>query len=99
MRKPRYCRVCGQQFRSVRFDAVTCSTTCRSRMRKSRGQDLAYLDGLPPDQARARRMLHAADADAIFIAKLATASRREGRRERRELPKVRRMHVKPSSAS
>jgi predicted nucleic acid-binding Zn ribbon protein len=47
--KPRFCRVCGQQFRPVRFDALTCSTTCR--MRKTRGADLAYLATLPPDQA------------------------------------------------
>jgi hypothetical protein len=27
-------------------------------MRKSRGADLAYLTTPPPDQARARRMIH-----------------------------------------
>jgi hypothetical protein len=52
-----------------------------------------YLTTLPPDQARARRMVHATVDDEIFVAKLATASRREGRRERRGMPKVRRMHV------
>jgi hypothetical protein len=69
-------------------------------MRKSRHPDLdlAYLATLPPDQARARRMVHDAVDFDIFIAKLATASRREGRRERRELPKVRRMHVMPSQS-
>jgi hypothetical protein len=67
-------------------------------MSKSRGADLAYLATLPPDQARARRMVHQALDDQIFVAKLATASRREGRRERRELPKVRRMHVMPSQS-
>jgi hypothetical protein len=38
--RTRFCRVCGQQFQPVRFDALTCSTTCR--IRKSRGFDLAY---------------------------------------------------------
>jgi hypothetical protein len=58
----RFCRVCGQPFRPVRFDAVTCSTTCR--MRKGRGLDLAYLTTLPPDQVRARRFVHETlDAD------------------------------------
>jgi hypothetical protein len=35
------CRVCGQQFRSPRVDAFTCSDTCRKR--RQRGGDLAYL--------------------------------------------------------
>jgi len=85
----RFCRVCGQSFCPVRFDALTCSDTCRRR--KSRGADLAYLASLPPDQARARRMVHDADESTIFIARMAGASRREGRRERRGVPKVRRM--------
>jgi hypothetical protein len=64
-------------------------------MRKCRHPDLdlAYLATLPPDQARARRMLHQAIDDDIFIARMAGASRREGRRERRGLPRVRRMHI------
>jgi hypothetical protein len=35
--RTRFCRVCGQPFQPVRFDALTCSTTCR--IRKSRGAD------------------------------------------------------------
>jgi hypothetical protein len=71
----------------ARFDAVTCSTTCR--MRRSRGYDLAYLTTLPPDQARG--MVHEALESDIAIARMAGASRREGRRERRGMPKVKRM--------
>jgi len=67
--KSRFCRVCGQPFRPVRFDALTCSTTCR--MRKSRGADLAYLTTLAPDQARARRMIH--DAVESEVASPATS--------------------------
>ena len=70
-------------------DALTCCGTCRTR--KSRGGDLAYLTALPPDQARARRMLHDAIDSDIFIARMASASQREGRQERRGLPRVRRM--------
>ena len=92
--RTRFCRVCGQQFQSVRFDAETCSTTCR--MRRSRGQDLAYLDTLPPDQASARRFLHEALESDIAIARSVGAARREGRHARRELPTVKRMHVGPS---
>jgi hypothetical protein len=62
-------------------------------MRKSRGGDLAYLASLPADQARARRFLHEALESDIAIARMAGASRREGRRERRGLPRVRRMHI------
>jgi hypothetical protein len=36
-------------------------------------------------------MVHDADQSTIFIARMAGASRREGRRERRGMPKVRRM--------
>jgi hypothetical protein len=42
-------------------------------------------------QPRARRMVHDADESTIFIVRMAGASRREGRRERRGMPKVRRM--------
>jgi len=75
----------------VRFDALTCSTTCR--IRKSRGFDLAYLATMPPDQARARRMIHNAVDDEIFVMRLATTSQREGRATRRNLLKVKRMKI------
>jgi hypothetical protein len=65
-------------------------------MRKSRGADLAYLTTLPPDQAQARRILHDTVDSSIVVARMAGASRREGRRERRGLPKVTRMHVSTS---
>src|ERR1035438_5878159 len=87
--KPRFCRVCGQPFRPVRSDALTCSTTCR--MRKSRGQDLAYLAALPDRQAEARRFLHEVDLDVVLTARSASAARRQGRNERRSLPRVRAM--------
>jgi hypothetical protein len=83
--------VCGQPFRPVRFDALTCSTTCR--MRKSRGADLAYLTTLPPDQARARRMIHDAVESEVAIARDVGASRREGRRARRGMLRVRRIRT------
>jgi hypothetical protein len=87
--KSRFCRVCGQPFRPVRFDALTCSGTCR--MRKSRGADLAYLTTLPPDQARARRMIHDAVEFEIATARDVGAAQREGRRARRGMPRVKRM--------
>jgi hypothetical protein len=70
----------------VLVDALTCCGTCRTR--KSRGADLAYLATMPPDQARARRMVHEADESAIAVEKMATAFRREGRQGRRGLPRV-----------
>ena len=87
--RTRYCRVCGLTFRHRRFDAVVCSDTCRKRL--SRDGDLGYLTSLPADQARARRAIHDADDSAIFVAKLAAAARREGRAQRRGLPRVPRM--------
>jgi hypothetical protein len=89
--KQRFCRVCGQPFRFVRFDSQVCTTTCG--MRKIRGFDLAYLTELPPDQARARRSVHNAIDDEIFVMKLATTSQREGRKARRGLPRPKRISV------
>jgi hypothetical protein len=47
-------------------------------MRKSRGFDLAYLATLPPDQARARRIVHEVALDGIAVARMAAASKRDG---------------------
>jgi hypothetical protein len=91
--KSRPCRVCGQLFRSVRFDAQVCSSTCA--VRKSRGLDLAYLATVPPDQARARRMLHDTIDSEIAVAKMVRASQREGRDTRRKLLKVQRIKAAP----
>jgi hypothetical protein len=46
-------------------------------MRKSRGADLAYLTTLPPDQARARRMIHDAVESEVAIARDVGAQRRD----------------------
>jgi hypothetical protein len=82
--KQRYCRVCGEPFMARRFDALTCTSTCW--MRKARGYDLAYLATLPDYLVEARRFLHEADLDAIATAR--AAAKREGRAQRRELPRV-----------
>jgi hypothetical protein len=79
------------QFRPVRFDALVCSNTCAKR--KSRGGDLAYLASLPPDQPRARRMIHEAIDSDIATSRDVGAARREGRQERRGLPRVKRMRT------
>jgi hypothetical protein len=83
--KSRFCRVCGEPFQAKRFDALTCTGTCR--MRKARGADLAYLAALPSYLAEVRRSVHEADLDAIATVRAATASKHEGRRQRRQLPK------------
>jgi hypothetical protein len=56
-------------------------------MRKARGADLAYLAALPSYLAEVRRSVHEADLDAIATVRAATASKHEGRRQRRQLPK------------
>jgi predicted nucleic acid-binding Zn ribbon protein len=81
----RPCRVCGLDFRPVRFDALTCSDPCRKR--RSRGQDLAYLAAMAPDQARARRSVHEALISDIEIRKMVIASRRERRADRKRSPR------------
>jgi hypothetical protein len=60
-------------------------------MRKSHGFDLLYLTALSPDQAQARRFVHETVDSDIAVAHMVGASQREGRRERRKLPKVKRM--------
>jgi hypothetical protein len=86
MSRKRYCRVCGELFTARRFDALVCTSTCWSR--KSRGYDLAYLATLPDYLVGARRAIHEADLDAVATAKAVRASKREGRAQRRGLPKV-----------
>jgi hypothetical protein len=93
--RTRFCRVCGQSFRTSRLDAETCSDTCRARRR--RGGDLAYLPALPADQAQARRFVHEAHRDLIATARAVAASRREGRDQRRGLPKVQPMKVQTAA--
>jgi hypothetical protein len=68
--KSRFCRVCGEPFQAKRFDALTCTGTCR--MRKARGADLAYLAALPSYLAEVRRSVHEADLDAIATVRAAT---------------------------
>jgi hypothetical protein len=90
--RTRYCRVCGQPFPAVRFDALTCSVTCRSRLHRDHGLDLAYLVDWPAAAAAsARRAVH---ESIIAIARMVAASLREGRAQRRGLPEVRYMKVR-----
>jgi hypothetical protein len=95
MSRKRYCRVCGELFTARRFDALVCTSTCWSR--KARGYDLAYLDALPSYLVEVRRSIHEADLDVVATAKAAAAAKREGRDQRRELPKVERIQVQTAS--
>jgi hypothetical protein len=54
----RTCRVCGLRFRSRRIDAITCSSTCRQRLK--RGQAFAYLEGEDRRLQKAERKRHEA---------------------------------------
>jgi hypothetical protein len=85
MRVPLVCRVCGIEFTAPRFDAKTCSSTCRTRLR--RGGDLAYLNdpSLGKRVQRTAREMHAA-YDALRAAHRASvAATRAARAERRKL--------------
>ncbi len=71
-------------FTASRFDALTCSSTCRQRLR--RGGEFAYLAGLTKRQQRLQRELHAAIDRHIAAHKesvIATRAHRELKRERR----------------
>jgi len=68
------CRVCGTNFPSPRCDAITCTDTCRQRLK--RGQAFAYLASLSKAEQRAQRRYHEAVDASIAATKAATASRR-----------------------
>jgi SLT domain-containing protein len=76
------CRVCGMTFTAPRWDARTCSTTCRSRLH--RGGDLAYLAGLTAKQQRLERIMHDTRTEWIATYREAAVANREARRARRQ---------------
>jgi hypothetical protein len=84
------CRVCGFEFTPSREDAVTCTSTCRQRLRK--GQEFAYFEALTRKQQRIERDLHAAlDAGREASRNLARLIREhslESRQERQEAERV-----------
>jgi hypothetical protein len=88
-RVPLVCHVCGRHFTASRFDARTCTSTCRQRLR--RGQEFAYLAGLTKRQQRAGREMHAAydklkapRKDHVADTRKAREAKREARRQRAE---------------
>jgi hypothetical protein len=87
MRHSCTCRVCGIDFPAARFDAQTCSDTCRSR--RARGGDLAYLNDPTLGRKRKRLALASHEANDVFAAAhreyvAATRKVRELGRERRQ---------------
>src|SRR2546423_15628894 len=79
LRRPRPCRVCGTVFRPERWDALTCSDTCRSR--RMRGQDLAYVANLPEAQQTKHRELHSNVTLAIEVLRTYRTAKGRFRRE------------------
>jgi hypothetical protein len=85
----RTCRVCGIRFRSRRFDAITCSSTCRQRLK--RGQAFAYLEGEDKRLQKAERKRHEAldkliaeHRDHMKVVRARRAENRAKRQARRE---------------
>jgi hypothetical protein len=84
LRRPRPCRVCGTVFRPERFDTRVCSDTCRWRRTHGDGGDLAYVEALQTEAARAKaRHQHAHIEALIKEVQAHTAAERERRRQRR----------------
>jgi hypothetical protein len=88
-RVPLVCHVCGRNFTASRFDARTCTSACRQRLR--RGQEFAYLAGLTKRQQRAGREMHAAydklnaaPKNHVAATRKAREAKREARRQRAE---------------
>jgi hypothetical protein len=77
-----FCRVCGRNFTASRFDAHTCTSACRQRLR--RGQEFAYLAGLTKRQQRAGREMHAAFDKLKAAHKNHAAATRKARKAKRE---------------
>jgi hypothetical protein len=76
------CHVCGRNFTASRFDARTCTSTCRQRLR--RGQEFAYLAGLTKRQQHAGRKMHAVYDELKAARKDHVAARRKAREAKRE---------------
>jgi hypothetical protein len=69
------CRVCGVRFRPLRADALTCTDTCRQRLR--RGGEFAYFADLAPDLQQAERALHTKlDKERVVHKVLSAATKR-----------------------
>jgi hypothetical protein len=80
-RETKTCRVCGAEFKPVRFDALTCTPTCAKRLQ--RGHALAYLSDLSKKQQKLARALHDADDASIAASKNLTTIVRKNRAARR----------------
>jgi hypothetical protein len=81
---PLVCHVCGRNFTASRFDARTCTSACRQRLR--RGQEFAYLAGLTKRQQRAGREMHAAYDRLKAAHKDHVAATRKAREAKRARP-------------
>lgn len=81
-----FCRVCGLEFASPRCDAITCTDTCRQRLK--RGQAFAYLAGLSKPEQRLARKWHAARDASIAAHKAAVAARRKSRDSKRAVRRL-----------
>src|SRR5215469_16553450 len=81
-RVPLVCHVCGRNFTASRFDARTCTSACRQRLR--RGQEFAYLAGLTKRQQRSGREMHAAYDELKAAHKDHVAAKRTTREAKRE---------------
>jgi hypothetical protein len=86
MRIPMTCRLCGMEFTAHRFDAKTCSSTCRQRLR--RGGDLAYLSTLGKRQQRLQREVHETYDAWIIAYKASVAATQKVREEKRKLKQL-----------
>ena len=75
------CRVCGNRFPVVRGDAKTCSSSCRSRLR--RGGAFAYLEGLSAKERKAEMAYHDAHDRVVVAVKEAKAAREKVRELKR----------------
>jgi hypothetical protein len=72
------------EFSSKRFDAVTCTSTCRQRLR--RGQAFAYLDGMNSQEQETERWKHRR-IDAFIAYHRATNLANRKERFKRNLPR------------
>ena len=79
LRRSRPCRVCGMVFRPERWDALTCSDTCRSR--RMRGNDLLYVADLPEVEQAHHRELHSNVGLAIEVLRTFRTADHRRRRE------------------
>ena len=83
----RICRVCGMDFASPRCDAITCTDTCRQRLKRGRRSPISRALSNPSSSVL-RALACGAGTPTIAAHKEAVAAKRKSRDSKRALRRL-----------